>query len=288
MQDIRGRRMLPLLAAVVAAFSIASCGDRSDPPAGSTTTTTTVPATTVAPANTAAPATGTASESSVRTPPASAGLTLGAADREFFALANSSDMLEMQAGRLALDKSKNAEVRTFAQKMVDDHTKASENLREAASSVGMTLPAAMSPPHVAHLERLRGLIGAEFDREYAAQIGVASHQEAVGLFERASREAANVDVRAFADTGLAAKSEHLELGQTLADKVGVSADRLRLANAPPDLSSLSATISSGASNTTSTTGSGVIAGADSSKGRMTTSRSAAPVATSSPDAAERK
>jgi len=164
-------------------------------------------------------------------------------------------MLEVEAGRIALDKSRHPNVRTFAQKMVEDHTKAYETLRQAAASTGVTPSGEISPPHGAYLEKLRALNGVEFDREYAAQIGVAAHQEAVALFERALREAANADVRAVADKGLPDKREHLALGQTLAKNVGVPADRLRMALAPPDLSSLSAAIAGGTSRSPSSGGS---------------------------------
>lgn len=239
-----------LLLAAVAAFS-AACGDRTaDRSSTTTTATATNPAstatTTALPAPNSTTPTGSTAGTSTATTSSS---TLAAADREFFALAASSDMLEMETGRLALDKSQNAKVRAFAQKMIDDHLQASENLRQVVSSNGATPPASMSPAHAAHLQKLQGLSGAEFDREYAAQIGVAGHQEAIALFERASREAANADVRALAEKSLPGKREHLTLAQTLAKAVGVNADRMRTANAPPDLSSLSATIASGPNST---------------------------------------
>ncbi len=241
MRNSDSRRWLPLVAAVAAALSVAACSDRAERPSAITTS----PPTVTPPSNTAAPATGTATESVTATtsaPTAAPGAILAAADREFFTLAAGSDVLEIETGQLALDKSKNEYVRTFAQTMVDEHTKAAEGLRQAAARVGVTPSTTMTPPHVAHLERLRALSGTEFDREYAAQIAVAGHQEAVGLFERAAREAANADVRAFAEGGLPGKRQHLELGQALAKDVGVSAERLRTANAPPDLSRLSAAI----------------------------------------------
>lgn len=262
-------RLLSLVAAVAAAWSITACGDRQDRPSGSTSTTVTSPTTTTTtpPSNTAAP---TAESTAATSSPSIGGGTLAAADREFFTLAASSDMLEIETGRLALDKSQNANVRTFAQKMIDEHMKANETLRQVASSNGVTPPASISSAHAAHLQKLQGLSGAEFDGEYAAQIGVAGHQEAVALFERASREAANADVRALAEKALPGKREHLELGQTLAKTVGVNADRMKTANAPPDLSSLSATIASGPNNTTSTTGSGSTSGTDVSRSATAT------------------
>ncbi|MDQ3214852.1 MAG: DUF4142 domain-containing protein [Pseudomonadota bacterium] len=241
------RTLLPLLWAA-AAVGISACGDRnkspSTPPSSGAAVAPTLPTNTAAPTS--------ASPAVAATPPTSGApavttnVTIAAPDREFFVLALSGDLLEIESGRLALEKSQSSSVRAFAQKMVDEHSKASENLHQAAAGAGVVVPtAATSPAHVAHLEKLRTLSGVDFDREYAAQIGVAGHQEAIALFERAAREAANADVRAVAASGLSGKREHLELGQALAKAIGVTPDRLRMALAPPDLSSLSATIAGG-------------------------------------------
>jgi putative membrane protein len=240
-------RHMALAAAVTAVTSIVACGDRSDRSAGKGNTTTGAPSSPAVPANTAAPAPTATSPSTPSTAAASApaptpGSTIAASDREFITLAASSGALEVETGRLALEKSKNANVRTFAQHMVDGHSTTSESLRQVASAVRAAPAVTMAPPHAAHLEKLRALSGAEFDREYAAQIGVAAHQEAVALFERASREAANADVRGFAEKTLPALRNNLQDGQTLAKNVGVPAERMKTANSPPDLSSLSAMV----------------------------------------------
>lgn len=243
MKHVNDRRLLALACAVASVFTVAACGDRSDRSANSKSSAG-PPPTTSTPANTAAPTAATPSTSDTPSTPTTAapGTTIAASDREFIALATSADMLEVESGQLALEKSKNSSIRAFAQHMVDDHIKTSAELRELATSVGAAPPAAMAPPHEAHLHRLRELNGVEFDREYAAQVGVAAHQEAVALFERASREAANVDVRGFTDKTLPELRKHLQEGQTLAKNLGVPADRMKIANAPPDLSSLSAMV----------------------------------------------
>lgn len=218
MMSLRGKR-LPVAALLAASIGLAACGDRQ--PA-----TTTAP-TATPPANTAAPATATSSAPSAPATPA-----IAAADREFVTMAASSSMMEVQASRIALEKSKNGEVRTFAQRMVDDHSKASEELRSVARTAGMTdLPTAMVQVHSSHMDRLRALGGEEFDREYAAQVGVAAHTEAVDLFERASRDAANTEVREFAGKQLPTLREHMEHAQRLAKSVGVSEERMKSASA---------------------------------------------------------
>lgn len=258
MKHVNDRRLLALACAVASVFTVAACGDRSDRSADSKSSAG-PPPTTSTPANTAAPTSAIPATASTPGTPSTAtaaapGTTVAASDREFIALATSSHMLEVESGQMALEKSKNSSIRAFAQHMVDDHAKTSAELRELATSVGAAPPAAMAPPHAAHLQKLGALDGAEFDREYAAQVGVAAHQEAVALFERASREAANADVRGFTDKTLPDLRKHLQEGQTLAKNLGVPADRLKIANAPPDLSSLSAMVPASKSPPTTSTG----------------------------------
>jgi putative membrane protein len=209
---------LPAAAILVASLGLAACGDRQP-----TTTTTTAP-TATPPANTAAPA--PAAPATPMTP------AIAAADRDFVTMAASSSMMEVEASKMALEKSKNEEVRKFAQRMVDDHSKTNEELRSMAGSAGMTeMPSAMVQVHASHMDRLRALGGQEFDREYAAQVGVAAHTEAVDLFEGASRDAANPEVRQFAEQKLPALRDHLEHAQKLAKSVGVTEERMKSARA---------------------------------------------------------
>src|SRR3954447_10075822 len=79
-------------------------------------------------------------------PPASADQIqpAGITDPQDFATkAGAAGMFEIQSSQLALSKSQNADVKAFAQKMVDDHTKAADELKTAAASQGVTVPAAM-------------------------------------------------------------------------------------------------------------------------------------------------
>jgi putative membrane protein len=220
--DPKVRGLLPLAAIVAATIGLAACGDRNQP----TTTTGAAPATTP-PANTAAPAT-----PPTATPGAEATRTLAAEDRDFITMAASSGMMEVQASRMALEKSKNNHVRDFAQRMIDDHMKANEELRNIARTAGMSeLPTAMVQVHASHMDRLQALGGVEFDREFVAQAGVAGHTEAIDLFEKASRDAANPEIRAFAEKQLPTLREHLEQSQKLAKTVGVTEERMKSARA---------------------------------------------------------
>lgn len=148
---------------------------------------------------------------------------VSAADVEFVSSAASAGTLEVEASHVALEKSKTPAVRNFAQKMIDEHSKVVAELRalNVASSVGNV--AAMSPKEGAQLRKLKELQGREFDREYAAQIGVAAHQEAVNAFQKAATSATDSQLKTFAQATLPGLREHLKMAQALARNVGASA-----------------------------------------------------------------
>lgn len=208
------------------------------------------------PASTTAP---TAPSTGMPAGPGSAA-AVPANERNFVTMAASSGMLEVDASRLALERSKDPQVRTFAQRMVDDHSKANAELKMVAKKAGLAdVPSTMTSTHNGHLERLRALSGQSFDREYAAQVGVAAHTEAVALFDKASRDLVNSDIRAFAGATLPKLQEHLKQSQSLARSVGVSDDRMKAAGAPPDAatsSTIGTTGTTGSDTTSRTTGSG--------------------------------
>lgn len=157
-------------------------------------------------------------------------------DRSFVIMAASSGLLELEASRLAMERSKSVQVRTFAQRMIGDHAKVNDELGSIARTAGVAeVPTTMMPLHSAHLEKLGPLSGQEFDREYAAQIGVAAHTETVSLFEKASQDASNAQLKSFAGRMLPSLRDHLKDSQAMAKAVGVSTERMEAASAPPDL-----------------------------------------------------
>ena len=117
--------------------------------------------------------------------------------QEFATMAASSDMLELESSKLALEQAQNASVKEFAQMMIKDHTTASENLKAAASKDGVTVPAEMLPKHAAEVQKLNGQTGAEFDAAYV-KTQVAAHEEALAL------------MKSYAENGEGATKAHAE------------------------------------------------------------------------------
>ncbi len=101
---------------------------------------------------------------------------------EFAVTAASSGMFEVEAGKLAQQKGSNTEVKNFGKKMVEDHSKANEELKALAAKKNITLPTTMSSEHQEKMDKLSGLSGTEFDKEYMSIMDDA-HDKDVKLFK---------------------------------------------------------------------------------------------------------
>jgi putative membrane protein len=108
------------------------------------------------------------------------------ADAAFMRQAAADGMAEVEHGRLAAKQASAADVRQFGQRMVDDHSKANDELKSLASKKGVTLPAELEGKHKAMQEKLAKLKGPEFDKTYMAHM-VDAHEQAVALFEKEAK-----------------------------------------------------------------------------------------------------
>jgi putative membrane protein len=142
------------------------------------------------------------------------------ADHKFVMFAAMGGMAEVELGRLAAEKGASEDVRQFGQRMVDDHSKANEELTRVASSKGIRPPAALDAKHQAAVRKLSALAGEKFDREYARMM-VGDHKKTVGEFQKEADRGADADLKAFAAAQLPALQEHLRMAQRLNDKLAL-------------------------------------------------------------------
>ena len=136
--------------------------------------------------------------------------------QDFVTIVTQSDMLEIESSKLALQKSDSAKTKTFAQKMIDDHTATSTELKRLVSG-GKVQASGPSGPDKAHqekLDKLAKLQGKDFTKLYD-EMQVSTHKDAVSLFERYGKEGDNVDLKAFATKYLPRLQEHLKMAQDL-------------------------------------------------------------------------
>lgn len=135
--------------------------------------------------------------------------SLSESDRQFITDAASSDLFEIQSSQWALQQqSADPELGRIAQMMVEDHTKASQDLRSIAQRKGITVPQRMSENHQQMYDRLRSASGNQVATQYR-QMQLQAHQEGVALFQRASQNLTDPELRQFAQRTLPVLREHL-------------------------------------------------------------------------------
>jgi putative membrane protein len=126
-----------------------------------------------------------------------------------------SDLFEIRSSELALQKG-DADAKAFANRMVTDHTKTSDQLKAMVDdgSVKATLPTALDSSHQAKLETLTRLTGAEFERQYKED-QVSGHEDAVSLFQRYGNGGDDKTLTAWAKKTLPTLQEHLRMAKGL-------------------------------------------------------------------------
>ncbi|WP_229408858.1 DUF4142 domain-containing protein [Massilia yuzhufengensis] len=140
---------------------------------------------------------------------------LSAADKKGITDMAVANMAEVETGKLALSKSQNAEVKTFAQQMVDDHGKALADVQALAQAKGVTLPTEPDAKHKAMAAKLEKLSGDAFDKEYMKQAGLADHKATHAKLKKISKGAKDADVKAAADKTIPTVEQHLKAAQQM-------------------------------------------------------------------------
>lgn len=147
--------------------------------------------------------------------------SLSQASYNFVINAALSDSYEVQAARMAMQRSGSQQARDFADRMVRDHTMTTQQLATVLQSNGTPVltPAALDPRHVTMINDLAVAQGADFDRRYAIQ-QVAAHRDAVALLQNYAQSGDNPALRQWATQSLPMIQEHLRLAQMLPGAAG--------------------------------------------------------------------
>ena len=140
--------------------------------------------------------------------------------QEFVTMAASSDMFEIQSSTIALEKAQSDEVKEFAQQMIDDHTKASTQLKAAVEASGddLEVPETMMEKHQQQVEALNDASGSEFDAAYI-EAQTAAHQEAVALMTAYAEGGDEAQLKAHAEMAQPIVKMHLEHVEELDGKM---------------------------------------------------------------------
>jgi putative membrane protein len=138
---------------------------------------------------------------------------LASSDRKFIEKAAKGGMAEVELAKLAQEKASSDQVKQFAKRMADDHSKANDQLKSLAASKGVTLPTELDRSDRRALDKLAKKSGADFDREYMEHM-VSDHKKDVGDFKSEAKGAKDAELKSFAASTLPTLEQHLDLAKS--------------------------------------------------------------------------
>jgi putative membrane protein len=144
-------------------------------------------------------------------------------DKTFVREAATGGMAEVELSKIA-QKSENADVKRFAERMIEDHTKANDQLTSIATGLGVEMPKTVDSEHQRMREKLQTLHGKAFDDQYTRDM-VEDHNKAVKLFQQEERSGHNTELKEFAQKTLPTLEEHQKMALELSRKLSQTAAR---------------------------------------------------------------
>jgi putative membrane protein len=143
------------------------------------------------------------------------GAAVSSADKKAIMDMGMANMAEVEAGKMAVAKAQNPDVKAFGQQMIDDHTKALTEVQALASAKGVTLPTELDAKHKAMAAKLDKLSGDKFDKEYMKNAGLADHKTVHSKLEKFEKGAKDADVKALAAKMKPTVEQHLKSAQMI-------------------------------------------------------------------------
>jgi putative membrane protein len=157
-------------------------------------------------------------------PAAPATQPLAQEEMEFATKAAQGGLKEVKFGELAQQQAARDEVKQFGQRMVDDHGKAADQLKQIAQNKGIELPQQLSDEDQEKYAELQQKSGAEFDQAYTDEM-VSDHEKDVDEFQKYVDEGKDADLIGFAEQSLPMLKEHLQLAQQTQEQASAAASQ---------------------------------------------------------------
>jgi putative membrane protein len=149
--------------------------------------------------------------------------TVNQEDKLFVKEAAMGGMAEVELSKIG-QKSENPDVKSFADRMVRDHTAANAELTAAAVSTGLDaeMPKALDSQHERLRDKLQTLHGKAFDEQYIHAM-VEDHNKAVKLFQQEERSGHSAQLKQFAQKTLPTIEEHQKMAVDLSHRLAQTA-----------------------------------------------------------------
>ena len=139
-------------------------------------------------------------------------------DKKFVANAAQSDRNEIALSEVAVQKATNPAVKAFAEKMVREHKEMTESMKPFAEKWGMNPPVGVDSDHQKELDKLNGLSGNDFDKEYMDQM-VSDHAKALDAFTDEAKGTKDAKFKAAVLKGKTRVAAHKNMAYDLKKKL---------------------------------------------------------------------
>ncbi|UVH52339.1 DUF4142 domain-containing protein [Pseudomonas sp. CBSPBW29] len=146
----------------------------------------------------------------------SIGVAMASSSNDFVDAAAQGGITEVEAGKLALEKSGAADIKAFAQHMITDHTKANQELTALATKLDIKVPDDASLTDKAK-KMILEIRDESFDKAYANN-QVKAHEDTVALFKKEAASSDDAELKAFAEKTLPTLETHLKMAKELQSK----------------------------------------------------------------------
>jgi putative membrane protein len=178
-------------------------------------------------------------------------------DKQFLTKAAEGNLAEVKLGELAQKQASADDVKRFAQRMIDDHSKALDELKPIAQNKGVTVPTELKGEEKEHYDKLAKLQGKEFDQAYIRDM-IRDHDKDIREFKREVQNGKDLEIQAWASKTLPTLQEHDRMIERVAQANGVDVENARTASErqSPDRNDRSGTDRNTAGNNRDVSGTG--------------------------------
>lgn len=147
---------------------------------------------------------------------------LSSADQALMMEVAKGGMMQLEVGKVAVQKANSEEVRQLAQAEVEEQTGLSAKLKEIAQAKGITLPSTPDAETSAMMTKMKGASGMAFDRMYVSESGVKGHEKLDGVMNKVKSNASDANLKSVAQAAHPLVKAHLKVSRDMATKMSGS------------------------------------------------------------------
>jgi putative membrane protein len=139
-------------------------------------------------------------------------------DKKFLAMAAQGDQNEIALSKVAEEKATDPDVKAFAEKMVKEHTEMTDSMKPFAEQWGLTPPMGPDADHQKEIDKLNGMSGKDFDKEYIDQM-MTDHTKALSAFTTEAKDTKDMEFRTAVLKGKTMVAAHKNMAYSLKKKM---------------------------------------------------------------------